>query len=397
MHRFSRLNFAGGGFRPSLAIFPILARDLLLWSSGENCSKRAHLEATMDWLCCAQDQIKTGGISAGFSLLRGWLAPYPETTGYLIPTFFDYAHFAGKEEFCDRACAMADWELELQFESGAVQGGEYYGETGGRHPAVFDTGQVILGWCRAFEETADHRYLDAALRAGNWLVSVQIEDGSWPTPCEGPHGRAYDVRTAWALLELNRLSGVPTHLHAARAAIEWTLSQQNENAWFNRCAFNAGPRWPNLPFTHCIAYVIEGLLAAWEYLGDERCWHAAAKTTDQLLAVLDSYGFLPGELDATWHSDVTYRCLSGDAQVAAICVRIHSRTGEVRYLSSARLLNNEIKKTQITESRHKGVRGGVRGSQPIAGPYAPFTFVNWGAKFFADSLMLELQSGIEAS
>jgi hypothetical protein len=392
MPRFSRLKFLH--FSP--AIVPILARDLLLCRSHEDCSDRAHLEATMDWLCCAQDQSKTGGVSAGFSLLRGWLAPYPETTGYLIPTFFDYAHFSGKEEFRERARAMADWELRSQLVSGAVQGGEYYGETGERRPAVFDTGQVILGWCRAFEETADQRYLDAAIRAGSWLVSVQAEDGSWPTPYEGPRGRTYDVRTAWGLLELNRWCGVPAYLQAAQAAIEWTRSQQNENAWFNRCAFNAGPDWPNLPFTHCIAYVVEGLLAAWGHLGDERCWHSAVKTTDQLLAVLDSYGFLPGELDATWHSDVTYRCLPGDAQVAAICLRIHSRTGDVRYLSAAQLLNNEIKRTQITRSRHQGIRGGVRGSQPIAGAYAPFTFVNWGAKFFADSLMLELQSGMAA-
>ena len=66
----------------------------------------------MDWLCRAQDETKTGGISAGFSLLRGWLAPYPETTGYIVPTFFDFARFSGKEEFRERARAMADWEMQ---------------------------------------------------------------------------------------------------------------------------------------------------------------------------------------------------------------------------------------------------------------------------------------------
>lgn len=351
----------------------------------------------MDWLCRAQDETNAGGISSGFSLLHGWLAPYPETTGYIVPTFFDFARFSGKEEFHERARAMADWELQLQLPSGAVQGGEYRGEGVECHPAAFDTGQVILGWCRAFEETSDDRYLDAAIRAGNWLVSVQSEDGTWPTPHHGTRGRAYDVRAAWGLLELNRLSGAPIHLHAAHASIEWTLCQQNENGWFDHNAFGSVHSWPALPFTHCIAYVIEGLLGAWERLGDERYWRAAVRTADHLLAVIESRGYLPGELDSAWHSDVAYRCVPGDSQVAAIWFRIHARSREDRYRVAALLLNDEIKKTQSTTSRYEGIRGGVRGSQPIAGPYAPFTFVNWGAKFFAEALMLELQCGISDS
>lgn len=193
------------------------------------------------------------------------------------------------------------------------------------------------------------------------------------------------------------MSGAPTHLHAAQASIEWTLGQQNENGWFDHNAFGSVHSWPALPFTHCIAYVIEGLLGAWERLGDERYWRAAVRTADQLLAVIKSRGYLPGELDSAWHSDVAYRCVPGDSQVAAIWFRIHARSREDRYRVAALLLNDEIKKTQSTTSRYGGIRGGVRGSQPIAGPYAPFTFVNWGAKFFAESLMLELQCGISDS
>lgn len=389
----TRLGFTPAGLRFSPALIPILAHDLLQRSAQQDSPSRPRLEETMGWLCRAQDETKSGGISAGFSLLRGWLAPYPETTGYLIPTFLDFAHFSGREEFRERALAMADWELLLQLPSGAVQAGEYHGERGERRPAVFDTGQVILGWCRTFQETNDSRYLDAAIRAANWLVSVQAEDGTWPTSYQGARGRAYDVRTAWSLLELNRWSRTPDYLHAAQAAIQWTLSQQTENGWFNHNAFNLSLLWPSLPFSHCIAYVIEGLFGAWERLGDERCWLAGVRTASQLLRIMETRGFVPGELDAVWRSDVTYRCVPGDAQIAAIWLRIHARSGDARYRSAALRMNGEIKKTQNTRSRSSGIRGGVRGSHPFAGPYAPFTFVNWGAKFFADSLMLELQSG----
>src|SRR3990170_1580645 len=55
-----------------------------------------HLQATMTWLCAAQDALAEGGVSAFYDLRAGtWGSPYPETTGYILPTFFDYAVFSG--------------------------------------------------------------------------------------------------------------------------------------------------------------------------------------------------------------------------------------------------------------------------------------------------------------
>src|SRR2546430_9684766 len=139
----------------------------------------------MGWLCRAQDRGGgAGGVSAGYSLLGGGLPPYPETTGYIIPTFFDYAHRTANAEFYARAVRMADWELQVQLPSGAIQAGFYRGNGSKRPPAVFNTGQVALGWCCAFEETPNHPYLDAALPAGNWLVGPPEAAGPLrqPTP-----------------------------------------------------------------------------------------------------------------------------------------------------------------------------------------------------------------------
>src|SRR5262245_65436623 len=74
---------------------------------------------------------------------------------------------------------MADWEIEVQLPCGGVQGGHYVGPTADRRPVAFNTGQVILGWVRAYTETADEKYLDAASRAGDWLLSAQSVDGAW--------------------------------------------------------------------------------------------------------------------------------------------------------------------------------------------------------------------------
>jgi len=42
-----------------------------------------------------------------------------------------------------------------------------------RQTVVFDTGQIIHGLVRAFEETDESCFLVAARRAGDWLVEIR--------------------------------------------------------------------------------------------------------------------------------------------------------------------------------------------------------------------------------
>src|SRR6185436_11529899 len=138
---------------------------------------------------------------------------------------------------------------------GAVQAGVYRGEAANPRPAVFNTGQVILGWCRAYTETKSQRYLDAAIRAGNWLLTVQSPEGSWRRSEQETETvvHAYDVRTAWSLLELHHLVKDERYRKAARLNLEWTLAQQRENGWFDHNAFFVSDQKWNLPLTHTIA------------------------------------------------------------------------------------------------------------------------------------------------
>ena len=271
-----------------------------------------------------------------------------------------------------------------------MQSGLYFGSTAARYPAAFNTGQVILGWCRAYQETGDERYLDAAIRAGAWLAKVQAPDGSWRlhSPVGEATVHAYDVRTAWSLLEIDSVAGKPIFREAALLNLEWTLNQQRENGWFYNNAFFVSNKW-TLPFTHNIAYVMEGFFESWRLLGDERYLKAVKKTAERLLRLFEQYGFMPGEFDESWSFNRTYSCLTGDAQIADVWLRLFEQTGETRYLAAAVHLNEYVKRTQDLSTLHPGIRGGVKGSQPITGRYTPFTYVNWAAKFFADSLMLE--------
>src|SRR6478672_7531558 len=74
-------------------------------------SSQAVLDATMAWLCRAQDHSASadGGVARDYSVLSGWASSYPETTGYIIPTFIEYARRTGNAEMRERARRMADW------------------------------------------------------------------------------------------------------------------------------------------------------------------------------------------------------------------------------------------------------------------------------------------------
>jgi uncharacterized protein YyaL (SSP411 family) len=371
------------------SLMRVLIEDLLGRPSRTENSRR-HLDAAIAWMCHAQDVCGGRGVSAGFAFMHGWFPPYPETTGYIIPTFYDYGHLTGNEMYFDRARRMADWEIEVQLPSGAVMGSVYRGPGHEAHPVVFNTGQVILGWCRAYSETGDARYLSAAKRAGDWLVSVQSKDGAWRLtgPVTETQVHAYDVRTAWSLLEIDALAKNEIYAAAAKRNLDWTLAQQHENGWYENNAFFANSKW-TVPLTHTIAYVMEGFIESWRLTGVRSYFDAAHKTGEKLMRIFELRRYLAGEFDKSWKTSAKYSCLTGDAQVAGVWLQLFRATKDTRFLSSALKLSDFVKASQNLRSLHPGLRGGVKGSQPISGKYTPYTYVNWGAKFLADTLMLE--------
>ena len=154
-------------------IFAISLRD-----SFKKCypsyPHEAHMKAAMEWLSHAQKQNGDGGVSALYSLFEGWAPSYVETTGYIIPTFFNYADILKEHPYKEKAIQMADFELRNQLPSSAFPG---YGKK--NVPIVFNTGQVIFGLCRTYEETKEDKYKKAAEKAAQWLISVMDDDGCW--------------------------------------------------------------------------------------------------------------------------------------------------------------------------------------------------------------------------
>ena len=378
------------GITKTLREKSLVVKDRLRIGLTEPSDNHAHLDAAIDWLKHAQDVTGNGGVAQTWLMrLSKWAPAYPETTGYIIPTFYRYAALSGDNDARNRARRMADWEIDIQHPTGGVLAGAL-GDSD--QPTVFNTGQVIFGWARAFEEEGDERYRDAAIRAANWLCDIMDNDGCWRTwgsPMTGKQVNTYNTRSAWSLARAHEITGEQRYLNAAVRNCEWALSQALPNGWLKNNCLQDNTQ----PFTHTIAYAMRGLLEVGAYAQRDDFLDAARQIGNAMISVLPADGQLPGRFNEQWKPTVNWSCLTGDCQLAINWGRLYQITRESRYRTSASLILTFVKRTQELQKKAElSTRGGIKGSYPINGGYHPWQYPNWAAKFFIDAIILELQN-----
>lgn len=351
---------------------------------------RPHLIAALEWLARAQDATSEGGIARGYSLTwnryfrrRGWQAPYPETTGYIVPTLYAAARHLRCSDWAERAERAARWELRVQLPCGAVQGG-VIGEPAA--PAVFNTGQVIFGWLTAWEETGDGAFADAVRHAGRFLVAAQDADGHWRKG-NSLYARAdatlYNARAAWALAEAGVRLKERSFCAAAAKQLHAVVRLQHANGWFPHCALTD----PDRPLLHTLAYTVRGLLEGGRVLEDALLLRRAALAAEALATCVRADGWMSGCFDQDWRPMASWSCLTGEAQMANNWLRLVEITGDQRWAEPVPRVLRFLKGTQNRASANPGLRGGIKGSAPVSGDYGRYEVLSWATKFFADALM----------
>lgn len=376
-------------------IFKVIFDDL----SGKKfpvLDNETHILSALEWLKYAQDKSGDGGVSAWYSLLTGWAPSYIETTGYIISTFLDCSKYFQDESLKKRAIKMADFLLSMQLPSGGFRS-KLPSQTIDSKPEVFDTGQDIIGLVDIYRFTKQKKYLESAIKAADFLCSIQEENGSWLKYTYGSKVATYHTRVAWSLLKIYQVTKKEKYKKHAVLNLEWARFNQAENGWFRENNFPP----PNfrLPFTHNISYAIEGFLYSTGILHNENYLDVAKKTADVLLDYFNKHQFMPATFDHEWNSDDKYTCLTGDAQIAVIWLTLFKITGNKKYLLSAKKMNSYLKSIQNIKTGNANVRGAIKGSDPIYGDlskgrgYCRMAYLNWATKFFVDALLMELKIG----
>jgi uncharacterized protein YyaL (SSP411 family) len=342
---------------------------------------KCHIKATVDWIRRAHAKSEVGGISKGYDLLRGhWAPAYPETTGYTIPTLLNVAVRMDQPELHTLALSLADYLID----HATLEGGVIHWEASTRsEPVVFDTGQVIFGWLAAYRYSSKERYLNAATRAGDWLVSVQDRTGAWITNQHLNVTKVIDTRVAWALLELYQITSQDKYLQACVRNLRWAQKQQDPDGWFRHCSFRNGYD----PFTHTLTYTAEGFLEAGLLLKESEFVDTARMTIDALLAKQREDGSLASTFGPGWRATRVSSCLTGNCQASLLWMRFFRIYGDVSYRIAAERAVTFVARTQSLKTTNLDICGGIAGSFPVHGRYERFKYPNWAAKYFVDALL----------
>ncbi len=347
-----------------------------------------HLREAVQWLKRAQDAGADRGVSYGARFGERFLPSYPETTGYIIPTFLRLSRAFGDAELAERAVQAADWEVQVQMPSGAVMAGRV---TETPRPAVFNTGQVLLGWAAVFETSAEARFKEAGLKAGEWLLTTQAPGGEFVrgnSPMADSDSTVYNVKAAWGLCRAGHVFDRQDFVGAAVRNAEFALRHQRENGWFDRCCLTDADR----PLLHTLAYTLQGLVGIGSLTGRSDFIEAAGRTADALVRLMDGDGFIPGRIRADFTGAVGWCCMTGSAQTAIVWARLHDLTGDRRYREAYdRVVGYLLARHDVT-SADEAIRGGVPGSWPVWGDYGRYMVLNWATKFFVDALLPERRS-----
>jgi hypothetical protein len=337
--------------------------------------------------------------------VRRWAHPYPETTGYTLPTLFDFIHWRSEytAELRHAIDSSIDWLLSLQMESGAFPGGhslgsqKFYLYTSDyvfrrkrvATESIFNSGQVLRGLLRFYGETRRADVLDAVRRCVRFLVSSVNRDGSWKSDAYARQtSPSYFTYVSGALLEAYSLLLDEAMCERIELSLDYVRSRVDRKTGFIR---RAGFNGMDFAHTHTIGYAIQGLLEAARKLGRGglRFREAATHSLDRLCLILEERKGLAGGFGIDWAGDWTYSCVTGECQLALCFLDLYGSSRDQRYLEAAYMLYSRVRSAQ---SR----RGAFPGSVPLRGKYMSFRWPNWAAKYFMD-LTVQLMGAIRTS
>jgi hypothetical protein len=366
-----------------------LFRDFVGTGTRQVQSIETHLKAAAEWLLRAQRSTADDGVAHSYDIRAGkWLASYPETTGYIIPTLYDYANHYNAHKYAEAAARMADWECDIQLPDGGVRAGTMDAEVVA--PTIFNTGQALFGWAKAYTETGNERYRVSLVKAADWLVGAQDEDGAWrrfPSPFTTSKLNSYNTRSAFGLVRAYEAVGDRRYLDAAVSNVEWTLGRALPNGWLPDNCLTKNADLAAL--THTIAYSIRGILEVGVAAGRKNYIEHALQMARMVAREQRADGALAAHYTPEWRTSAKWSCVTGNSQMAINWLRLAQLTGEKALLLNAIRANRFNMSIQDLLTKDLNVQGAIKGSHPINGGYMTYRFPNWAAKFFMDGLMLE--------
>lgn len=350
-------------------------------------SLERHIHEAANWLLYAFESSQDHGVPHCFDVKANkWWPSYPETTGYIIPTLYDYENTFKVAKARDAALKMSHWESEVQLADGGVRAGHMGAEI--IKPTIFNTGQVLFGWARAVVEDNDEQSLKSLINASDWLVDAMDEDGAWrrfDSPFAPGKVKPYNARCAFGLIWTHKITKDEKYLTAAINNINWVISTQTTTGWIPNNCLTKNPN----ALTHTIAYTMRGILEVGDYTKNQTFIDFAMQMALKVLPLQNKDGSFPGRITPDWQSESNWSCITGNSQLALNFFRLYEITGNAELFHAAVKANRFNMSMQDINTNNLNIRGALKGSHPINEQYMTYRYPNWATKFFIDALMKE--------
>lgn len=251
-----------------------------------------------------------------------------------------------------RAAAFGDYLLSIQNEDGS------WNDPSGKTPYTFDTAQILKGLAALIENNLDKddKYKNALIKGCDWILTMQCENGSIATPDYSEWGLPYGKQVPEAvhvyclepLRKAAQMFGIPKYEECVQKALNYYLSQENLTDFNTLSHFNA--------------YIIEGLIDIGEI-----------KRAQRAMDLVSLHQRLDGSVSA--YSFVDFVCSTGLLQYAICWYKL----GEIEKADKA---FDYVCKLQNTS-------GGWFGSYTVArdeANYFPEGEISWAVKYFLDAV-----------
>lgn len=180
----------------------------------------------------------------------------------------------------------------------------------------------------------------------------------------------------WVIQDLAGMSRQPEQDHRTRlhATLEWVCRAQDA--------------WRNSADNGCVAAGFSFRMG-W-LLDDPRAWQAAMRAGHELRGLLRDDGGLAGAFDDGWMPAASDVGVTGLTQLAACWLRLAQLTQEAGWRDAAWRALAWTKRNQRTAGNALALRDALPGAVPIWTSPAAFNLETLAAKYFADTLMMDM-------
>lgn len=272
------------------------------------------------------------------------LKPYPEVTGYFIPSLIRWG-------YRELAISYAKWLCKIQKEDGS-----WY-DTEDVAPYIFDTAQILKGLLAVRDI---YPYVDANILAGcDWLLSRMTKEGRLDAPVKEVWKNERECSECMHLYCISPLVEAAEIFHRSdyRVSAKKILDYYKNNYSETIKSFSI--------LSHFYAYVMEGLLD----LGE---WELVSEGMEEVAKVQKESGAVPA------YDDVDWICSTGLFQFALIWFRLGDlEKGRKAFTYACRLQNESggWYGSYMSEENSKEINS-----------YIPYAEISWTVKYFLDAL-----------